>query len=306
MKVPDRMRVLLLGYGEMGHAMEYLLARRHTVRIWQRRPPDGAPPLDLAQTVPDSDVVLFCLPATAHTEVARLIAPFLPRTDTLCVTIAKGLDEAARLPIDCLRAVLGPRPLAVLYGPMISEEIRDGKPAFAECGSEQPEQSDRIASLFAGSALHIETAQDLAGLSWSAILKNVYALAFGMADALELGDNVRGFLSVQALHELAFLVATLGGQTATPYRLAGLGDLITTATSRGSHHHALGQRLARGERSDLAGEGTHTLALLRQHPRVGTGTCPLFHMIDVIVRTPVDVRSRMLALINQFPTGTEA
>ena len=281
---------LILGYGEMGHAMEALLATRHSLRIWQRR----VSSFDLETAVEESEIVLFCLPATAHSGMVERVAPALPK-DALCLTIAKGLDDQGRLPYEVLSATIGADRVAVLYGPMISEEIRSGKPAYAECGSRNSETHARVASLFAGSALQIEAARDITGLSWSAILKNVYAMAFGMADELSLGDNVRGLLSVAALHELSRIVKSLGGETPTPFRLAGLGDLITTATSTGSHHHDLGRQLARGVREGLAGEGLHTLAVLRAHPRFDTRALPLFRLIDGCTQQPGDIRTRLSA-----------
>ena len=245
-----KIRVLILGHGEMGQAMEFLLAPNHPFRIWQRHPPAGAAPLDLSAAVPVGDVILFCLPATAHAEVAARIAQHV-RRDALCLTIAKGLDAQGRLPFEVMTAALGANRVAVLYGPMISEEIRTGKPAFAECGATRAGAQTRIAALFRGTALHLERARDMAGLSWSAILKNVYAMAFGMADELGLGDNARGLLSVTALRELSRIVKVTGGKPATPFHLAGLGDLITTATSAGSHHRQLGRQLARGMRDGL-------------------------------------------------------
>jgi glycerol-3-phosphate dehydrogenase (NAD(P)+) len=293
----DRFRILVLGYGEMGHAMEHLLAARHRVRIWQRHPPADTPPLSLEQVVPDSDFIVFCLPATAHPEVSARIASPLAQSDALCLTIAKGLDQQSRLPAEVLGDTCGSARVAVLYGPMISEEIMAGKPAFAQCGASTAPVSQRVADLFSSSSLMVETAQDLIGLSWSAILKNVYALVFGMADALRLGDNVRGFLAAAALHELSTMVQLQGGRTETPYRLAGLGDLITTATSAGSHHHELGGSVARGDYSALTGEGIHTLAMLRARPRFDAGQFPLYTLIDECVHTPQDVRVRLDAFL---------
>src|SRR4030067_983247 len=135
-------RVLILGHGEMGQAMEFLLTPHHALRIWQRHPPAGEAPVPLEAVVPESDVILFCLPATAHAAVAAQIAPPL-RGDTLCLTLAQGLDERGRLPSAVLTEAGGSASVAVLYGPMISEEIRAGKPAFAECGTAEPAPDER-------------------------------------------------------------------------------------------------------------------------------------------------------------------
>jgi len=285
--------VLILGYGEMGHAMERLLATRHSLSIWQRRPPAGASPLSLDEAVAESDFIVFCLPATAHAEVSARIAPHHTESGAVCLTIAKGLDDQSRIPAEVLGASFRAERVAVLYGPMISEEILAGKPAFAQCGAAAAPVAQRVAELFAGSALAVEPGRDITGLSWSAILKNVYALAFGMADALDLGDNVRGYLAVTALREMSAVVRLFGGHAETPYQLAGLGDLITTATSRGSHHHELGGKIARADRRALTGEGIHTLAMLRAHPRFEAAHFPLFSFIEDCVREPLDVPTRM-------------
>ena len=279
-----KFQVLILGRGEMGQAMQFLLGSRHQVQSWQRRPPPGETPLPLPEAVASSDFILFCLPATAHAEVAALIAP-LRRNETLCITIAKGIDEGGRLPGTVLAQAFGVQHVALLYGPMISEEIRAGKPAFAECGVTDRNRFERIAALYRGSALHLEHARDFTGLSWSVILKNVYAMAFGMADELSLGDNTRGFLTVNALQELSAIVQHLGGESATPYRLAGLGDLITTATSAGSHHHELGRRLVRGE-TNLKGEGIHTLAMIEKFQLFDTKAFPLLRLLSACAREP--------------------
>jgi len=273
----SRTRVLILGYGEMGHAMEALLARNHEVRIWQRRPASGTT-RDLSDSAANSDVILFCLPAIAHDEIGiRLRDRFPP--GSLCITIAKGLDDRGRIPFEILSDALGAGSIAVLYGPMISEEIRAGRPAFAQTCAADAVQSKRVADLFRATVLHVEPSADRVGLSWSAILKNVYAMAFGLADELALGDNVRGYLAVIALHELDAIVHRLGGAPITPFHLAGLGDLITTATSEGSHHHDLGRRLARGEQN-LTGEGIHTLMVLESHPRFSADQFPLFALLN--------------------------
>ncbi len=294
----NKFRVLILGHGEMGQAMEFLLAPHQSLRIWQRRPPAGEAPLNLETVVAESDVILFCLPATAHAAVAGLIAPHL-RGATLCLTIAKGLDEHARLPATVLAETVGSARIAVLYGPMISEEIRAGKPAFAECGASQPATYDRIAALYHGTALRLEPARDITGLSWSAILKNVYAMAFGMADELNLGDNTRGFLAVTALHELSAIVLHLGGESATPYRLAGLGDLITTATSAGSHHHELGRLIVRGAHDRLSGEGVHSVGVLRSAGRFSAASFPLFQLIDACLRKPGKTRAQFMQFLQR-------
>ena len=129
------------------------------------------------------------------------------------------------------------------------------------------------------------------------ILKNVYALVFGMADELNLGDNTRGFLTVTALQELDKIVRGMGGQAGSPYHLAGLGDLVTTATSEGSHHHELGRMLARAETHGIEGEGIHTLEMVDKHHLFNKTDYPLFDLIHSIVTTPHNAQKQFNAYL---------
>jgi glycerol-3-phosphate dehydrogenase (NAD(P)+) len=269
----QRARVLIVGYGEMGHAMESLLGAHHDLTVWQRR----AAPVPLASAAAQAQFVLLCVPTPPHAALARELAPAMPAT-AICLTVAKGLDDEGRTAAEALATELGRRAHGVLCGPMIAEELRAGRPGFAMLGARATDTAGRVQALFASTALQLQPSADLTGLPWCAVLKNVYALLFGMADALGLGDNMRGYLAVAVVEELAALSAALGGERGTAYTLAGLGDLVTTATSRGSHHHELGQKIARGETAQLAGEGLHTIATLARRPRFARSDYPLFEL----------------------------
>jgi len=279
------MQVLILGYGEMGHAMEAVLGPRHELAIWERFPADGFVSARLEDAAPAAEVVILCLPAAPHGEVLQRIAPML-RADSTCLSIAKGLDDRGRYAAQVLDSVLGgSRAFAVLYGPMIAEELQAGGWGFAQAGCPAKVYGS-LEALFAGSRLRLAHTTDVIGVSWSVVLKNVYAIAFGAADGLGLGDNVRGCLMVQALRELERIVTDQGGDEATCHSLAGLGDLATTATSVDSHHHALGVRLARGETDDISGEGVHTLSMVSAHGLLDVARYPLMAVIRDMVDYP--------------------
>ncbi len=281
----ERYRVLILGHGEMGQAMEFWLRPRHEVAIWQRQPAQGAP-LDLASAAAGADAILFCVPALAHFELATRLKPGL-RREALCISIAKGLDDAGRTAAQVFHEVFGEDfAYGVLYGPMISEEIRAGHPAFAEFASRHPGAFERVQQLFAGAPLALHGNGDVFGASWCAVLKNAYAILFGVADGLGLGDNLRGHLAVGAVREIEAIVTALGGSAATPWSLAGLGDLITTATSPGSHHHELGRKLARGESVAIEGEGVHSLKTIYARRPFQPELYPLLGLAHDILVTP--------------------
>lgn len=299
-----KQRVLILGYGEMGHAMELLLADRHDVHIWEMghmvKGGDGT----FEQEVVAASVILFCLPVVPHYEITLRISPWLA-TGSLCLTIAKGLDESGRTACQIFEQILATKhDYGVIYGPMISEEIRAGRHAFGDIVLSRTESYQIALDLFCGSTLVCQQASDMSGRNWSAILKNVYAILFGVADELKLGDNMRGHLLVASLAELSGIVRSFGGQAHTPYAYAGLGDLVTTATSEDSHHHMLGRKLARGDWSDISGEGVHTLKMVEKHHLFDTRSYPLFTLAHNIVKAPEALQEHMEEYLAQLANWT--
>lgn len=290
-------RVLIVGYGEMGHAMEHMLAENHRLAVYDSRPIGDLPSINIEQEAALADFVLLCVPTSSHQDTLARLAAHLQK-HCICLSLAKGLDEQGRTAAQIYRQTFnGRQPYCLLYGPMISEEILADRYAFAELGCADISIYHRVKELYQGTKLHIRHSNDITGISWSVILKNVYAIAFGIADELQLGDNMRGFLTVTALAELGSIVELMGGKPAAPLHLAGLGDLITTATSAGSHHHELGRKLARGETKGISGEGVHTLAMVRKYRLFDSAPYRLYGLIDEVVQDPLDVAQRFRAYI---------
>jgi glycerol-3-phosphate dehydrogenase (NAD(P)+) len=283
-----KLQVLILGYGEMGHALEYLLAERHEVSIWSL----GSNTI-LEEETTKAQVILFCLPANAHHEITRRIEPHLAE-GSLCLSIAKGLDESGLTASQVFASVLSDQHrYGVIYGPMISEQIRMDRYSFADVTLSDADDFETICSLFQGTSLICRQIEDMPGSSWSVILKNVYAIMFGVSDELQLGDNMRGHLMVAALTELSAIVSAFGGETHTPYGYAGLGDLLTTATSENSHHHELGRKLASGRFDDISGEGVHTLQMVAKFHLFDTKAYPLFTLVNDIVTKPESLKNKV-------------
>ena len=288
-----KLRVLILGYGKMGHAMECLLSARHDVRVWNMGAMVKGHHEALEDEVAEAQVILFCLPVNPHHEIASRIEPYLA-ADSVCLSIAKGLDESGRTAAQVFEHVFGSKHhYGVVYGPMISEELRAGQYGFADAVLSDAADFEVMHSLFRGSTLVCQQASDMHGRSWSVILKNVYAILFGVADELKLGDNMRGHLMVAAIAELSGIVQAFGGKAHTPYSYAGLGDLLTTATSESSHHHALGRNLVRGDWSDISGEGVHTLQMVEKFHVFDWRAYPLFSLARDIVIAPATLRERV-------------
>jgi len=293
-----RKEILILGYGEMGHAMHTLLEPFHEVSIWNRSTVEGKNFLPLERLVPKAEIIIFCLPVNAHEDLVKTLLPLMDKSK-LCISIAKGLNESAFTAAEIFKKYL--ENFCLIYGPMISEELCAGKAGFAEFGCSHPTHDPIILELYKPTSLHLKATDDITGISWSVILKNVYALAFGMIDELEMGKNVLGFFTVIALDELDTIAKSLGGKKGSSYGLAGLGDLITTGSSEDSRHHTLGRKIAKGDFSDMRAEGTHTLLMVEKYNRFEWEKYPLFITIKKIVSQEIEAKSGLEALFKITP-----
>jgi len=283
----------------MGHAMEHLLTDQHHLAIYDSQPIQGRELVDFDHEATQADFVLLCVPAFPHQELLERLRAHLQK-HCICLSIAKGLDEQGRSPAQVYAQTFsGQQPYGLLYGPMISEEIRADRYGFAQLGCSDDLVYDSVRNLYQGTKLYLQHSNDILGISWAVILKNVYAIGFGLADGLKLGDNVRGFLAVTALQELSAIMTQMGGQPKTPLHLAGLGDLITTATSEGSHHHELGLMLARGETENITGEGIHTLAMVEKYKLFDPSRYLLYSLIYNVVAEPSHAAKKFSEYIEQ-------
>ncbi|HIP68081.1 MAG TPA: hypothetical protein EYH06_05740 [Chromatiales bacterium] len=292
--------ILLLGYGEMGHAMEHLLSPTHEIAIWDPYYPGELAKIELEQTATEADFIIFCTPTAALFELAQRLSPQLS-SDCICLSMAKSLDASGRTaPVTLQQGLENRVDYAMLYGPMISEEIMIDRPGFAVLAGSSEACLEKTKTLFQGTCLKLKIHNDLHGTAWCVTLKNVYALLFGMADELNLGVNMRGFLAVETLAEMAAIMQYKNGLPETPYTLAGLGDLITTATSEDSHHHQLGRSLARNERDDISGEGINTLSIIRQFKLLKKKHFPLFRLIEKVVQNAKNPEDLLTQYIDEF------
>lgn len=293
-------RVLILGHGAMGRAFETLLSPRHEIAVWDRDLATGVETEPLETAARDREVVLFALPTNPHDELAGRLAPCLG-ADALCVSIAKGLDERGRTPAQIFEHHFATRiDWAFLYGPMLARELQAGRAGFAMAASTRPAVGERLQALFEGTALRLELLDDVHGAAWAAILKNVYVPLIGAADGLALGDNLRGFLIAEVARELAHIVQAMGGRFDTAYTLAGLGDLVTSATSASSHHRRIGADLAAGRAGHLAAsganirsEGVHTAAMVREHALFACERFELFELVCHFLDDPAHLEERL-------------
>ena len=280
------MRIAVVGGGAWGTALADLLARKggsEPVTLWAREPEvvegvnrdrlnpvflPGAPLApalrangDLAATVRGAEVVVSAAPSHAVRDVMLQAAPAVAR-GAVVVSVSKGLEPERLSTMSCvLREVLpqGVR-IAVLSGPSFAQEVYAGQPTAVVAAAEQHAVAQRVQQVFSTGYFRVYSATDVVGVELGGALKNVIALAAGILEGLGMGHNTRAALITRGLAEITRLGLALGAELATFAGLAGMGDLILTATGPLSRNRQLGVELGRGKRLEEALAGRATVA----------------------------------------------
>lgn len=262
-------KVAILGAGSWGTALAILLAAKgYRIALWGHLPeeiaalsrdrenraylpglplPQGvipSPDLDLA--LEDAQDVILVVPSHAFGALVGQLAPRLA-TGAGISWATKGFEAGGgRLLHEVAREHLGPRPLAVISGPSFAREVARGLPTAVTIAASEPSYGQHLASCLHGARFRAYTSSDLVGVQVGGAVKNVLAIATGIADGLGFGANTRAALITRGLAEITRLGVALGGRPETFMGLAGLGDLVLTCTDDQSRNRRLGLALARG------------------------------------------------------------
>jgi glycerol-3-phosphate dehydrogenase (NAD(P)+) len=264
--------VAILGAGSWGTALAVHLARvGHAVRIWsveapiiaemrERRAnavylPDVAlpdavvPTVAMEEALDGVEIVVAVVPSHAMRSVARAARPHLAPGATL-VSAAKGLELDT---LDRMSQVLeqecgGGHPVVAMSGPSFAVEVARELPTALCVASEDAAAAGRVQEEFRGRFLRLYATSDVVGVEIGGALKNVIAIAAGVAEGLGLGHNAQAALITRGLAEISRLAVAAGGQRETLAGLTGLGDLVLTCTGPYSRNRHVGIELARGRR----------------------------------------------------------
>ncbi len=198
----------------------------------------------LADAPGDVDVAVAAVPSSAFADVVRSLPGDAP-----VLSLAKGLDPATG---ERLSTRVDGRPVAVLSGPNMAEEIAQGLPTAAVIASEDGELAARLQHALNSSLFRVYVNPDLVGVELCAAAKNVIALAAGGVDGLGLGDNAKASLIARGLAEMARLGEAAGARAETFAGLAGIGDLVVTCWSRYGRNRHAGELIAQGLTAERA------------------------------------------------------
>ena len=274
-------QVVIIGAGEIGRAIEKILSQKGIkANIWDKEPVPNQK--SLAEIIPSADFLFICTPSQALSDVLSKVRAYLDKK-TIAVSLSKGISENENKTADELLEQLLPdnQPFGLLGGPMIAEELMSGSKGFGTIATKHKETYTKLAGLFSGSELSVEYSDDVHGVALAGILKNIYAIALGIADGLSWANNKKGWLVSRALGEMEEITIILGGKGKTVYGLAGLGDLLATGQSPHSSNHMVGVELVKTGQV-LKGEGSQALPTILSLLK-GKGVFPILMTLEKII-----------------------
>ena len=264
----------ILGAGSFGTALAAALAALHkNVVVWDKDasvldsiaahrenrryhpgivlPENIHPVFTPQEAVEDARMVLFAVPSHAMRKVALQVAGFLP-AHVPVIAAAKGIEEGTLLTMTQVLESCLPEPfhpyIAVLSGPSFAREILLGHPTVMTAAARWDTVARKCQKAFASRVFRVDISSDIVGVQVGGALKNVVAIAAGMAEGLGLGHNARAAIMTAGLSEVALLAVRMGGNPITLYGLAGMGDLVLTCTGALSRNRSTGFALGQGRK----------------------------------------------------------
>ena len=263
-------KVSVIGAGSWGTAIGVLLTNNgHEVTMWsaigaeidmlneKREHIDKLPGVklpdsmifskDLEASLKDKDIVVLAVPSVFTRMTAHQMKDFV-KPGQIIVNVAKGIEEDTLMTLSqIIEEEIPVADVAVLSGPSHAEEVGRGIPTTIVVGAKNKNTAEYIQNIFNSNVFRVYISPDILGIELGAALKNVVALAAGMADGLGYGDNTKAALITRGIAEISRLGIKMGGKMETFAGLSGIGDLIVTCASMHSRNRRAGILMGQGK-----------------------------------------------------------
>lgn len=259
----------IIGAGSWGTALSLLLYKNgNQVTVWsaleneiqmlkeEREQKDKLPGVklpedmifttNLEEAIKGKDVLVLAVPSPFTRSTSAKMKPYV-KDGQIIVNVAKGIEETTLMTLsEIIEEEIPQANVAVLSGPSHAEEVGRGLPTTIVAGSKDKATAEYLQNLFMSEVFRVYTSSDVLGIELGAALKNVVALAAGIADGLGYGDNTKAALITRGIAEIARLGIVMGGRIETFYGLTGIGDLIVTCASMHSRNRRAGILIGKG------------------------------------------------------------
>jgi len=274
----------IIGAGQLGGAIGGALTKAREQVIFYDKQADRSTTASIVDVVHACPVILLCIPSWEVKNALKPIAKAVkPGEERLVITLAKGVDKGF-VTMDKLLAQILPDYIdrGVLYGPMIAEEIMRGRHGAGVLAVTNTKWFSPLRETFAEAGITLQASGDMHGITLCAVLKNIYAIAFGLSEGMHLGLNSKGTLAVMVLAETKQFLTDAKTDPRTAEGIAGLGDMLATGFSEDSFNYRVGKSLAEGIADEhIRSEGLVALDELSR--AVDLKKYPVAHTVQQIV-----------------------
>lgn len=265
----------------------------------------------IKETVEEADVIVMGVPAQSFREVLEEAKPFI-RPWVPIINLAKGLEISTKMRMtEIIEEVMPGHPAGVLTGPNLAKEIHFGKAAAAVIAMVDETIAKKLQTVFTSGLFRVYTNNDVIGCELGGALKNIIAIATGMGDGANAGDNTRSALITRGLAELTRLGVAMGGKRRTFFGLAGMGDLVATCSSTKSRNHHVGFQLGKGksldqiiDEMDEVAEGVKTAKVVMELAKFYKVDMPISKEIYKVLYEGNSVNDAFRGLLN-YEVGSE-
>ena len=271
--------------------------------------PDGiAFTKDITAACEGMDILLFAVPSPFVRATARKVAPYV-RDGQIIVDVAKGIEASTRMTMSQIIEDEIKNPtvrLVALSGPTHAEEVARDLPTTIVSACADASAAELVQEVFSATCMRVYTNEDVLGVELCGAMKNIMALGSGIALGLGYGDNAKAALITRGMAEITRLGTAMGCDSRTFYGLAGVGDLIVTATSVHSRNNRCGMLLGQGvapeeavKQIGMVVEGIHALsAAMRLMEKYGVDM-PIVRAVNAVVNHGADARTEVMALMRR-------
>ncbi|MFC2140631.1 NAD(P)H-dependent glycerol-3-phosphate dehydrogenase [Candidatus Auribacterota bacterium] len=328
-------KIVVLGDGGWGTTLSILLNQKgEEVTLWgifpeyislikeKRENPKFLPNIkisasiqltsDIKEALDDKTIIISTVPSQHFRKICKKIAPYLKK-ETMIISASKGIEnDSLKRMSEVIKDELKTEKIVVLSGPSHAEETVKGCPTTVVAASEREELAKKTQELFISDKFRVYTHSDVIGVELGGSLKNVIAIAAGMCDGMDLGNNAKAALLTRAMVEITRLGTSMGAKQSTFFGLSGMGDLITTCVSEYGRNKRFGFSIAQGKskdeilnETDMVVEGVATAKSVYALGKKYQVEMPITQAVYDVLFNKVEPKQAVLNLMTRSPKSEE-